>query len=98
MDLTQPTINGLTQMQQLGLAGIFLSFIFIGGILAIWYFARNCDKRTEASIGSFKEESAANRQAFREESAANRAVVEKNTEAFQGVQVALARIEVKVGQ
>lgn len=87
MDLTQPTINGLTQMQQLGLAGIFLSFIFIGGIAAIWYFSRNCDKRTEASI-----------TAFQSESSANRAVIEKNTEAFNGVQVALARIEVKVGQ
>lgn len=86
MDLTQPTVYGLTQLQQLGLAGIFLSFIFIGGLIAIWYFSHHCDKRTEASISAFKDESAA-----------NRAVIEKNTEAFNGVQVALARIEVKVG-
>lgn len=85
MDMVEPTINGLTQMQQMGLSGIFLSFLFIGAITAIWYFARNCDRRTEASI-----------EAFRTESQANREVVSKNTEAFQGVQVALARMEVKL--
>lgn len=96
--LVDSTLNGLTNMQQLGLAGLFLSFIFIGGIAIIYYFAKNCDRRTEQSIASFKDESVANRSMFKEESAANRAVIEKNTEAFNGVQIALARIEVKVGQ
>ena len=83
--LADATLQGLTQTQQLGLAGVFLSFIFIGGICAIWYFAHNCDKRTEASVTAFKNESAA-----------NRSVIEKNSEAFNGVQIALARIEVRI--
>lgn len=80
--ISESALNGLTSLQQLGLAGIFLSFLLMGAIVAIWYFARNCDRRTEASI-----------QAFKDESSSNRHVIEKNTDAFNGVQIALARIE-----
>lgn len=83
--LANATLNGLTELQQLGLAGIFLSFIFILGGLGLWYFARHCEKRSDANLGAYKEE-------VKE----TRGVVEKNTEAFNGVQIALARLEGKL--
>ena len=81
---TNATLNGLTELQQLGLAGVFLSFIFILGGLGLWYFARHCEKRSDANL-----------EAYKEEVAQTRNVVEKNTEAFNGVQIALARMEAR---
>lgn len=82
---TQTTISGLTRLQELGLAGIFLSFILLGGVVALWYFARHCEERTERA-----------RMAYEEEAKQSRGVIEKNTEAFHGVQLALVRLEGKI--
>lgn len=84
--ITQTSLHGLTQLQQLGLAGIFLSLLLLFGMAAIWYLARHCEKRTDASLSAFKDEAALNRQ-----------VISNNTEAFNGVQVTLARMEGRIG-
>lgn len=83
--ISNATLNGLSELQQLGLAGIFLSFIFIMGITAIWYFARHCEKKSDAAL-----------QAYKDEVKETRDVVNKNTDAFNGVKVALVRLEGKV--
>lgn len=83
--IIQSTATGLTQMQELGLAGIFLSLLLSGGIFAVWFFARHCEKRTETALDAYKEEAER-----------SRTVVEKNTEAFHGVEKALVRLEVKI--
>lgn len=83
--MTQTATSGLTQLQEYGLAGIFLSFLLIGGVLAIRYFAMHCERRTEAAL-----------DAYQKEAEQSRAVVAKNTEAFQGVQIALVKLESKI--
>lgn len=83
--IAESTVTGLTKMQELGLAGIFLSFLLIGAGLAVWYFARHCERRTSLAT-----------EAFQAEAAQNRAVIEKNTSAFQGVQIALVELRGKV--
>lgn len=85
MDMTAPTITGLTSLQEYGLAGLFLSFILIGGVIAIRYFASHCEKRTEAVLTAYKDEAHQ-----------NRLVIEKNTEAFHGVQMAIVELKGKV--
>ena len=79
------TLQGLTQVQQLGLAGVFLTFIFIMAGIALWYFANHCEKRSDAAL-----------EAYKEEVKENRVVINRNTEAFNGVQITLARLEGKV--
>lgn len=78
--------QGLTQLQQLGIAGVMLSLLLCLGFTGLWYFAKHCEKRTDASLTAFKEEAAQNRE-----------VIEKNTVAFMGVQTAIARIDGRLG-
>lgn len=85
MDLTAPAVTGLTTLQEYGLAGLFLSLILIGGVVAIRYFASHCEQRTQAVLDAYKGE--ANQ---------NRAVIEKNTEAFHSVQMAIVKLEGKI--
>lgn len=79
------TTNGLTQLQQLGLAGLFLSFIFIGGGWAIWYFAKSC--RAHADL---------NAEAYKEDAKANREVLNGVKDALVGVQITIAKFEGKL--
>lgn len=84
--IVQVTTNGLTQLQQLGLAGVFLSFIFIGGFFIIRYLSVHCEKRTDAALAAYKEDAAANRDVLRGVEGA-----------LNGVQLTIAKIEGKIG-
>ena len=83
--LTASAVSGLTELQQLGIAGIFLSFLLIGGIFMLKCFMNDCQKRQESAIDM-----------WREDAKENRAVIEKNTEAFYGVQIAIVKLEGKI--
>lgn len=82
---TQTAAQGLSQLQQLGLAGVFLSLIFIGGLWVVRTFKQDCEKRTDAALEAFKHESSQNRE-----------VIEKNTEGFYGMREALIKLEAKI--
>lgn len=84
--IVQVTTNGLSQLQQLGLAGVFLSFIFIGGFFVIRYLSVHCEKRTDAALAAYKEDAAANRE-----------VISGVKDALVGVQVTIAKLEGKIG-
>lgn len=83
--ITATAVTGLTQLQQLGIAGIFLSLLLIGGIFMLKYFMNDCQKRHETAVNM-----------WREDARENRAVIEKNTEAFHGVQIAIVKLESKI--
>jgi hypothetical protein len=83
--LTQSAAQGMTQLQQMGLAGLFLSFILIGGIWVVRTFKQDCEKRTDAALEAFKREGTQNRE-----------VIEKNTEGFHGMREALIKLEAKI--
>jgi hypothetical protein len=82
---TTTAASGLTKMQEFGLAGIFLSLLLSGGVFAVWFFARHCEKRTDAALSAYHE------QAERSD-----AVAEKVTTALHGVQIALVKLESKI--
>lgn len=86
MDVTpvvQAGANGLTELQQYGLAGVFCSFLLIVLVVAIWH----CERRTKE-----------NQQAYREDAAANREVNNGLKDALTGVQIAIAKLEGKLGK
>lgn len=83
--ITQAAAGGLTGLTQYGIAGILLLLLLVGGVFMIRYFMDQFKACHENSIQMFKEDSAINRQ-----------VNEKNTEAFHGVQIALAKLEAKL--
>lgn len=79
--IIQAGTNGLTELQQYGLAGIFCSFLLIALAVAIWH----CERRTKE-----------NQQAYREDAAANREVNNGLKDALTGVQIAIAKLEGKL--
>lgn len=84
MDVTpvvQAGADGLTELQQYGLAGIFCSFLLIALAVAIWH----CERRTKE-----------NQQAYREDAAANREVLRGLNDTLTGVQIAIAKLEGKL--
>lgn len=83
--LTASAVSGLTEIQQLGIAGIFLSLLLIGGIFMLKYFMNDCQKRQESAINM-----------WREDAKENRSVIEKNTEAWHGMQIAVVKLESKI--
>ena len=83
--ITQTAASGLTQIQQFGIAGIMLSLLLCGGVFAIWYFARHCEKRTDEAI-----------EAYKEEAKLNRSAIDKNTEAFHNLSLTLTRMDAKL--
>lgn len=95
MDITpivQVTANGLTQMQQLGLAGVLGSFLLIGMAVAIWH----CESRRKADVAARAEEAKINREAYQAEAAANREVLSGLNNTLTGVQIAIAKLEGKL--
>lgn len=79
--------TGLTSLQQLGIAGIFASLLIIGAVYMLKYFMNDCQKRHESAVSM-----------WREDAKENRAVIQKNTEAFQSVQIAIVKLESKIEQ
>jgi hypothetical protein len=79
--VAQVTLSGLTQLQQLGLAGILGSFLLIGLAVAIWH----CERRTKD-----------NQQAYREDAKANREVLQGVTEAINGVNLTIAELKGRI--
>lgn len=75
------TANGLTQLQQLGLAGVLGSFLLIGLGVAIWH----CERRTKQ-----------NQEAYREEAKANREVNDKLADSIGGLTVVVAELKGKI--
>ena len=82
---TNSAASGLTKLQEYGLAGLFLSMLLMGGMFAVWFFARHCEKRTDAALSAYKE------QAERSDE-----ITEKNTEALHGVKIALVELRAKI--
>lgn len=82
---TQSAAQGLTTLQEYGLAGLFLSLLIIGSIFVLRYFMNDCQKRHEDAVNMWKEDAKLNRDS-----------IDKNTEAFHGVQLALVKLEVKL--
>lgn len=85
--ITTSAATGMTTLQEYGLAGLFLSLIFAGGVWAIRYFATHCEKRTEAAV-----------EAYKVEAAQNRAVIDKNTAAFYDMKIALTELRGSMNQ
>jgi|GEM_PF-4814765 len=83
------TLNGLTELQQLGLAGVLGSFLLLGLGIAIWH----CETRRRADQEARQEEARINREAYQAEAKANREVLSGATEAINGVRVTLAEMK-----
>ncbi len=83
--ITTAAAGGLTELTQYKIAGILLLLLLSGGAFMIRYFMDQFKACHENSI-----------EAIKAEAALNRAVNEKNTEAFNGVQIALAKLELKL--
>lgn len=105
--ITNVAISGLTQIQQLGLAGIFLSFIFI---LGIWIVSglKDVIKDVKLELANCRDSHSKTEAARISDMKETREVIERNSSAFkdmqlsnatslQAVQLTLARIELKVG-
>lgn len=78
--IIEVTANGLTQLQQLGLAGVLGSFLLISLGLAIWH----CERRTKE-----------NQQAYREDALANREVLTGVKDALTDMRIAIVEIKAK---
>ena len=83
--LVESATLSIAQLNNYGLVGTLLAILISFAALALWYLARHCEKRTDAAINAYKEES--NK---------NNAVIEKNTQAFHGVELALVKLEAKI--
>lgn len=84
--ITEAAGTGLTHLAtDYGIAGILGVLLIVGSVYIIRYFMNHCEKRTDIALTSFKEESSN-----------NRAVIDKNTEAFHGVQLALTEMKARL--
>tara|TARA_A200000113_G_scaffold221307_2_gene232960 strand:+ start:2697 stop:2966 length:270 start_codon:yes stop_codon:yes gene_type:complete len=83
--ITNAAATGLTELTQYGLAGIFLMLLLAGGVWVLRYF-----------MGEFKACKEENREFAEKLMQQNTSVIDKNTEAFHGVRLALTELKGKV--
>jgi hypothetical protein len=85
MELINSATMSIAQLNNYGMVGTLLAILFVSAGLAIWYLANHCEKRTDAAISAYKEESAINRQ-----------VIEKNTLGFHSLELTLAKMDARM--
>lgn len=85
MELISSATMSIEQLNNYGLVGTLLAILILFAGFAIWYLANHCEKRTDAAINAYKEESATNRQ-----------VIEKNTAGFHSLELTLAKMDARM--
>lgn len=87
--MTDPLVvtaaSGLSDLTQYGLAGVLLMLLLIGGVFIIRYFMNE--------FKACKEENSKFAQQLIDQSSK---VIDKNTEAFHGVTLALTELKAKI--
>lgn len=82
---TTVATTGLTGIQEYGIAGIFLSFLFIGAVFFLKYFMNDCQTRHTQAVDMWKEQSIMNRE-----------VIQENVKAVASLQFAIIELKNKI--
>lgn len=83
--ITEVAAKGLGTLTEYGIAGLLFLLLAVGTVFVLRYFMQHCEKRTDETFKALAELNDRSTQA-----------VEKNTDAFHGVQLAIVKLEARL--